>query len=243
MLGLGTGIPKSLIAAAGKWIITDNLVLRHDYRLHPVKPLSDGAAYFVVGNTDHISCGDNLDVTTNDFSVCAWIKTTADGGTILAKRASGAGYELGVGGGGASWYLNDGSAVVADNEDTVAVNDGNWHHIAWVFDRSGLAYRYIDGVNSGTNGSIISTPLSLANARNVGIGARLKDTPDSHFDGYICNLGFWDNKVLSQAEIKSIMWKNYSDLTSDETDDLVSWYNLSADANDSTANANNGTLA
>ena len=241
MLGLGNSLITS--EKSGVTIVTDNLVLRHQYRLNPVQPLSDGAAYFVVGNTDYISCGDNLDVTTNDFSVCAWIKTTVTSGVVLAKRASGAGYELGLGGGGSSWYLNaidDGA--VADDEDTVAVNDGNWHHIAWVFDRSGLAYRYIDGVNSGTNGSIISTPLSLANARNVGIGARLKDTPDSHFDGYICNLGFWDNKVLSQAEIKSIMWKNYSDLTSDETDDLVSWYNLSADANDSTANANNGTL-
>ena len=39
------------------------------------------------------------------------------------------------------------------------------------------------------------------------------------------------------------MWKKYAQLTSDETADLVSWWNLSADAKDSTANANNGTLS
>tara|TARA_Y100001938_G_C7883277_1_gene326093 strand:- start:19 stop:672 length:654 start_codon:yes stop_codon:yes gene_type:complete len=38
-------------------------------------------------------------------------------------------------------------------------------------------------------------------------------------------VGYW-NRVLSQAEVKSIMWKNYADLTSAETTSLVSWWNL-----------------
>ena len=241
MLGLGSNISKTgKLGVHDLGIVTSNLVLKHNYDLSSVQPLSDGAAYFVSSNTDHISCGDNLDATTNDFSVCAWIKTTATSGVVLAKRSTGAGYELGLGSGEISWYINDGSAV-ADTEDTVAVNDGNWHHIAWVFDRDGLAYRYIDGVNSGTNGDISARTSSLANARNVGIGARLKDTPDGHFDGYICNLGFW-SAVLTQAQIKSIMWKKYSDLISSETTSLVSWYNLSADADDNHG-SNDGTLA
>ena len=223
MLGLGSNITS--ISKTGKTIVKDGLVLRHEYRDGPVQLLSSGAASFVVGNTDHISCGDNLDVTTNDFSVCAWIKTTAASGTVLAKRSTGAGYELSLGNGEVSWYLNDGTGI-GDTEDTIAVNDGEWHHIAWVFDRDGLAYRYIDGVNSGTNDSIAARTSSLTNDRNVGIGARLKDTPDNHFDGYVCNLGFWDNRVLTQPQIKSIMNKNYADLTSSETSDLVSWWNL-----------------
>jgi len=65
-------------------------------------------------------------------------------------------------------------------------------------------------------------------------------SPSDFFKGYVCNVGVWD-AILSQTEIKSIMWKKYSDLTSSETTDLVSWYNLSADANDNHG-SNNGTL-
>ena len=38
------------------------------------------------------------------------------------------------------------------------------------------------------------------------------------------------------------MWKQYSDLTSSETTNLASWWNLSADANDSKASVD-GTLS
>jgi len=61
------------------------------------------------------------------------------------------------------------------------------------------------------------------------------------YGGYLCNIGVWTG-VLTQAQIKSIMWKNYAGLTSSETTNLVSWWNLSADANDSTG-TNNGTLS
>ena len=64
---------------------------------------------------------------------------------------------------------------------------------------------------------------------------------DNEFDGYLCNIGIWD-AVLDQAQIKSIMWKNYSGLTSSETTNLVSWWNFSEDANDSHG-SNNGTLS
>ena len=57
----------------------------------------------------------------------------------------------------------------------------------------------------------------------------------------MCNIGYW-SRTLTQAEIKSIMNKNYAGLTSSETTNLVSWWNLSADANDSHG-SNNGTLA
>ena len=232
MLGLGSSIVKP--GKIGLPIVTDNLVLQHKYIGGEVHQVSTGAAFFVVGNTDQIDCGNSFNITTNDFSVCAWIKTTAASGIILSKRSTGAGYELGLSSGTVSWYLNDGGGG-ADTEDTTTVNDGNWHHIAWVFDRNGSAYRYIDGVNSGTNDGISARSSSLTNTRNIGIGVRLKDTPDNHFDGYICNLGVWDNKALSQAQIKSIMWKNYADLTTSEKSgsNLVSWWNLDEETNTS----------
>jgi hypothetical protein len=66
------------------------------------------------------------------------------------------------------------------------------------------------------NGNINSTDSLMMGAANSGT---------QYLDGYICNVGIWD-AALSQAQIKSIMWKNYAGLTSSETADLVSWWNL-----------------
>ena len=57
----------------------------------------------------------------------------------------------------------------------------------------------------------------------------------------MCNVGYW-NAALTQPQIKSIMWKNYAGLSDSEKTNLVSWWNLSADANDSHG-SNNGTLS
>ena len=45
-------------------------------------------------------------------------------------------------------------------------------------------------------------------------------------NGYMCNVGIWKGRVLTQPEIKSIMNKNYAGLTSSEKTNLVSWWNL-----------------
>jgi hypothetical protein len=64
---------------------------------------------------------------------------------------------------------------------------------------------------------------------------------DSEVKGYVCNCALWQTD-LTQPQIKSIMNKNYAGLTSSEKTNLVSWWNLSADANDSHG-SNNGTLS
>ncbi|MBB03992.1 MAG: hypothetical protein CML03_00460 [Pseudooceanicola sp.] len=172
---------------------------------HPIYRFVNKYSIDFDGTDDYIriSDADSLDeVTTNNFSVSCWIKTTATDGSICVKRDSGAGFELGIGSGKVSWYLNDGSGY-ADTDDTATVNDGEWHHIVWVFDRGGSAYRYIDGVNSGTNDSITSASGSLANSVDLGIGARLKTTPDNYYTGKIDELAIFD-RTLTQAEITKI---------------------------------------
>ena len=42
----------------------------------------------------------------------------------------------------------------------------------------------------------------------------------------MCNVGIWKDRVLTEAEIKSIMNKNYAGLTTSEKTSLVSWWNL-----------------
>ena len=67
----------------------------------------------------------------------------------------------------------------------------------------------------------------------------LGNGPGSYFlKGYMCNAAVW-NRVLTQAEVKSIWYKNYADLTSDEKTSLSSWWNLDEETNTS-GNAGTG---
>ena len=50
-LGIGASLPRSGIVTPG--IVTDNLVLKHNYAKSSVVPVSDGAAYFD-GTDDYI---------------------------------------------------------------------------------------------------------------------------------------------------------------------------------------------
>ena len=67
MLGLGSSLTKGGIVTPG--IVTDSLVLKHNYAAGGVTPVSDGAAFFD-GTDDYITISDDntLDFTT-DFSI------------------------------------------------------------------------------------------------------------------------------------------------------------------------------
>ena len=102
---------------------------------------------------------------------------------------------------------------------------------------------YINGVFDTTGtGSTQTNSDSIDNDGDLQIG---RYGAGNYSDMYACNIAIW-SKFLTQAEIKSIMWKSYADLTGDATSgekqSLVSWWNLSADANDSHG-SNNGTLS
>ena len=230
MLGLGTGIVKGGGRASNLGIITDNLVLKHNYDTGRVHQVSTGAADI---NSDadaneYISVG-TITIGTGDISVSAWVYITdfatggAYGGIITNRQTASPspGIQLRVKNNSTiEMLIDDGGSdsVIASG----TLNTHQWYHVCGVWDRSDKQFLYIDGVlvNSG---DITNENLTLNHSENVLIG-RL-DTTGYDFMGYICNVGYW-NRVLSQAEVKSIMWKNYADLTSAETTSLVSWWNL-----------------
>ena len=79
--------------------------------------------------------------------------------------------------------------------------DGQWHHMAWVFERSGNAQIYSDGVINGTQWDI-SAVTSIDNANNLSIGKFLGNTAIS-FIGSIDDLRLY-NKALSPSEIREL---------------------------------------
>ena len=248
MLGLGTTIPKTgKLGVHDLGIVTSNLVLKHNYDLSSVQPLSDGAASFNESGDDYITMGDqsNLSFGTGSFSVSCWVNSVQTGATrfILSKKGhsgvAGVGYALYLGNSGQDWVFNvaDGSdykTVYLDLDSTA----NQWHHLCGTFDGVAKTARmYLDGVlvdtDTNTNIGDIDTTQPFQ------IGRAAADSTYS-WDGYVCNVGVWD-AILSQTEIKSIMWKNYSQLNADEVGNLVSWWNLSANAKDYHS-TNHGTL-
>jgi len=237
MLGLGSNLTKG--GAGAKTIVTDSLVLKHNYSAGAVQPLSDGAASFVASGDDAISMGDqdNLSFGTGSFSTSCWVNVNAKGATqfILSKKAdasySGNGYALALGNTGTDWTfgVSDGSTVLYP-ATAVEPNANQWYHLCGTFNTTtNVATLYVDGVLTSTSTGSVG---DVDTAQPFQIG-RAGTSTTTDFDGYICNVGVW-SAALSQAQVKSIMNKNYAGLTASEKTDLVSWWNLDSVIPDTT---------
>tara|TARA_R100001510_G_C7653246_1_gene211322 strand:+ start:414 stop:1148 length:735 start_codon:yes stop_codon:yes gene_type:complete len=244
MLGLGTGIIKGAGRASNLGIITDNLVLKHNYSRGQVRQVSTGAASFNIGDasgTDYIDVG-TIAIGTNDLSLCCWCYVDAftDNAPMFMNRGGGTnpGVEIRTAASGGNHFeciLDIGASSQASNSSTDKVTN-RWYHVCATFDRSGDQILYVDGVLEDSDGCAGDETDDLSHSTSAKIGKRSVE-----FRGYIANVGYW-NRVLTQAEVRSIMWKDYSGLTSSEKTSMVSWWNLSTNANDSHG-SNNGTLS
>ena len=222
MLGLGNNLSKVGISTPG--IVTSNLVLKHNYAGGGVVPVSDGACSFTGGGTE-----DRMTITETEFNVdgadytfAFWAKrntiTTAHH-TILGRDTSGSFSHLRLSDDNKLKFEND------TNTNTVTATphtiDTNWHHYAITVTGSGATtVTYQDGVVCSHSGAVENDNVTF----NL-IGAQNTGGSSNEMDGYICNIGIWE-AVLTQAQVKSIMWKNYAGLTSSETTSLIHWWNL-----------------
>jgi hypothetical protein len=221
VLGLGSNITG--ISKVGTTIVTDNLVLRHDYKMRAVEPLSSGAASFN-GTSDYIDCGD----IGAAKSLAFWFKTSTNITSssnyqrVFGFSSSYYGISLGAATGSLSGEV---LTVLSDNSSRTATTTtfdlNTWYHacISW-----NASSNYFDVYINGVLSTDLSTGThTLADWDSFIIGT--DNTTGTHFGGYICNVGVW-NAALSQAQIKSIMNKNYDSLSASEKTDLVSWWNL-----------------
>ena len=249
---LGLGVKVNSVKSTGMvtpGIVTDNLVLKHNYNAGSVVPVSDGAASFD-GTDDYINCGSDssIDMGTSSFSVTFWtyVNTVANAcfvgkGPSIITADSGWAISL-LGSNGRVYFDMNNSGRDATYSNTGAITANKWYHIAVVRPASDGAGRkiYVNGVED-----IAATSNSISDAGDASVDLWFGDVPTGgtrELDGYMCNVGIWKDRVLTQPEIKSIMNKNYAGLTDSEKTNLVSWWNLSADANDSHG-SNNGTLS
>jgi hypothetical protein len=213
-LGLGSNLSKTGLTTPG--VVTDNLVLKHKYDAGSVVPVSDGAAYFD-GINDYISTAHTT--PTGNYTISAWINNIGTG-SYYAIYSGGLEIWLGIHGSNGHVLLHggDGSKYVRTADNLISTN--RWYHITITWDGSN-AKIYIDGVLCSTTASGV---FENAASTSVDIGNR-SDNNSNDFNGYICNVAAWTT-ALTQPQIKSIMNKNYAGLTSSETENLASWWNL-----------------
>ena len=237
-IALGNSLSKG--GTTGPTIVTDNLVLKHKYDAGAVVPVSDGAVFFD-GTDDYIDCGNSASTNIGDVDMTysAWIyfKESSPGEYIISTRNSSVGeFSLYL---STSRKLSFYKGTQGQGASTTVLDVNKWYHVAVVYDQSELdCFYYINGVLDGSDTSVTSSNFS--DASNLYIGFREGGSSNHYINGYICNVGFW-TEALTPAQIKSIMNKNYAGLTDSEKTNLTSWWNLSADANDSHG-SNHGTL-
>ena len=207
MLGLGNSLIKG--GVTGPTIVTDGLVLKHNYDAGAVVPVSDGAAYFD-GTDDYIDLGSQTN-SGSDLTATAWVYLTVSQvapvisfGDFLVRFQDATDLRV--------W------ADVSGTSSNVTVPSvlNKWTHIA-VSSDAGVNSVYTDGVLRETE---TDTTLSTG-ARASYIGRY----SSGYFAGYICNVGIW-SATSTQEQIKTIMWKDYPSLTDSEKTNLVSWWNL-----------------
>ena len=114
---------------------------------------SNGGVFDLDGTNDRITFN-NLNIGINDISIQMWVKTTkvnfnypmAQGGGSNSSSERGVGIGL-TGAGYVYGFINSANTRIFVNTNPIkSVNDGNWHNIAGVWDRSDKLTWYVDGV-------------------------------------------------------------------------------------------------
>ena len=200
--------------------------------------IGSGSALFD-GTDDKIDCGLIPELQSqSNLTITAWIKATNTGGTepiFSCIKDDNEGLEFGLNGNRLRAIVENGADFVGTaGTNTYSYSTGTgigWSHVAMVFDGSGSGDAgklkiYRDGVEesltySGTAPTETDNILALKTAfiGHEGVGT------EQFFNGNIAQVGLW-NRSLSQEEIQEVGQKQYSELTTSEKTNLVSWWAL-----------------
>lgn len=182
-----------------------------------------------------VDCGNDLSLKGNNGTIEAWFKTS-DAGTGLRAIVDKP-YAWGL-------FLYDNKICAYDwgvgsiYTGTVALNDNNWHHVAFTF-RSGVAGAslvYVDGVQ--VSGSLTFNIYGQGSALEIGDNTT---GVIQHFSGEIDEVRVW-NTVRTVSQIND----NKGKIVDPTTTGLVAYYRLDEGTGttltDLTGKGNTGTL-
>ena len=161
-------------------------------------------AYQFDGTSSYIDCGTGPSLSgTTDFTLEAWINTTATAAGQIVQQRYKNGYNgeyfLGLNANGNVTFTIYGGGGYQFNALTSpnSVNDGNWHHIAAVRSKGTTGAIYIDGTVVATQTSTAVAPLD--NTFITYIGADMRDSV-SYFNGVMSDVAIY-SYALSGSQI------------------------------------------
>ena len=165
-----------------------------------------GPAFNLHGTSDAVKLPHSVVDGLGDITFDAWIKTTdTNAVTISGANASGSNrYTLWIGKDQITLYIKGGSDSFSVS--TPGINDGNFHHIAWVRRSTGANELYVDGVLKGSGtlptGTLVIPPNGLWLGQD-------QDCVGGCFEAHQAFIGLIDeveifNRALTDAEIKAI---------------------------------------
>jgi hypothetical protein len=167
-----------------------------------------GNAIALDGADDYVDLGTGPSIGgAGDFTVSAWVKSTdANGGFVLSQRDGDAdgyqgGYYLGLNASGLpffqiySWYYSDNRVA----SGTVAVNDGQWHHLLGIRRSNQSIEIFVDGVSAGT-GTAFGYGLNAATSTTV--GANKRDN-NNFLAGVVDDIAIW-TRALAAREVTAL---------------------------------------
>jgi hypothetical protein len=163
-----------------------------------------GGALSFAGSGDYVTVNDpadgNLDFgATQDFSVSAWVNTSAAGTTkyIVNKGDTNHGYWLRFEANNTLRFLLDYNSTADATQTTATYTDGQWHHVVGVASRSTGLKLYVDGVLAGTNNSLTGGDISSSLPLTLGHAAA------NTMNGLLDDVRIY-NYALSAADIQTL---------------------------------------
>ena len=208
----------------------------------------NGTGYLKETATTSISAnGDYIDMLRNNWTLECWMRSTSKGVSLIERRNQSAAtadnfnYYLGISPGGTLLgrfaidytyaVLVNGVPSVIYNRDfhfndmlgSIPVNDGQWHHVAYVRSDKGC-YLYVDGLLDSSQSRLMVDPTIPSVSYVIPPAVFAQPGPCIFGDGVtgeLDELRIW-NRALPTAELKDVSSRN---LTGNERG-LVSYFNF-----------------
>jgi len=211
------------------------------------------ALEYVESNSTYVVCENtsSLVMGTGDITVEFWCNISNSGAAYLvhqgAKGTGSAGYAIFITGSGEVWSRLANGSARQDVKGSIDVEDGNWHHVAVVWDRDAYTSIYVDGVlDIATATSYSGTDIQGSD--DVFFGDKQSGSTQG-LTGTMDEIRIW-NTALSQSTIQYWMNRpidsNHDYYSNETSDNLKAYYQMSdgsgTSLTDNSANSNIGTL-
>ncbi|MFV0269041.1 MAG: LamG-like jellyroll fold domain-containing protein [Draconibacterium sp.] len=162
----------------------------------------------LTGDLDYMQVANNsiFDIASDEsFSIALKLRCYSDGRVIDRRSGSTSGFEVFVNTSGKlAMSLKDDSGVGLATNYTDNIIDGNWHHIAIVFNRTaGYSTVYSDGVEVGkkAHSTLSTSKISSTDPLLFGVQDLAGSNP---FSGSIDDVSFY-KKALTQDDVTAII--------------------------------------